>query len=76
MNLRQIIVDRGLKQKWVAGQIGITESHFSEVVRGIRKLPLEKVEPLAVLLKVSIEDVVRAAARKTNGSGCQDVPQQ
>ena len=64
MKLRQIIRERGLKQNWIAEKIGIPESHFSEVVRGKRRMPLEKVVPLAELLQIPIEDVVRAATNK------------
>jgi predicted XRE-type DNA-binding protein len=62
MNIRQMIRERGLKQAWVASQIGIGEAHFSEIARGIKRLPIEKAQPLADVLQVPVADVVRAAS--------------
>lgn len=60
MKLQDMIRARGLKQGWVADQVGVGRSHFSEIVRGIRRLPLKMVRPLAKLLDVSTDDVLDA----------------
>ena len=60
--LRDMIKDSGLKQGWIAEQIGVGESHFSEMVRGLKRVPVEKVEPLAKVLGVEIADIVRAVS--------------
>jgi len=64
MKLQQIIRDRGLKQNWIAGKIGISQTHFSEMLRGIKRFPIEKIEPLADVLQMPVKDVVRAVSRK------------
>lgn len=66
MTIQDMIRDRGLKQGWIAEQIGIGDAHFSEMARGLKRVPLEIVEPLARLLGVEIADVVRAALPKSS----------
>jgi len=61
MTLHEMIRARGLKQRWIAEQLGVGDAHFSEMVRGIKRVPIEKVEPLAKLLQVEVAEVVRAA---------------
>lgn len=58
MSLKTMISDRGLKQGWIASQLGLGESHFSEIVRGIKNMPAAKVLPLAKLLDVPAEVVL------------------
>lgn len=66
MTLKAMFAERGLKQNWIAGRLGVTQSHFSEMVRGIKSVPVEIVLPLAAMLNVSAEDVLRAVTRKPN----------
>lgn len=33
--LQEIILESGLKQKWIADKLGITESHLSRMLNGI-----------------------------------------
>ena len=50
---------RGLKQGWIAEQLGLTDPAFSLIVRGKAALPAEKIRPLAGLLRVSIAEIRR-----------------
>lgn len=54
-----MIRERGLRQNWVADQLGMGQGHFSEIVRGIKPFPSEKIEELAGIIRHPIEDVVR-----------------
>lgn len=65
MSLQQIIQERGLKQYWVAEQLGILPPRFSYMVRGTLAFPDDKVGDLAKLLRVTQADVRRAL----NGGG-------
>ena len=56
-----MIHERGLKQSWVADQIGVTQSHFSEMIRGLKRFPIEKAAPLAKVLHTDVAAVVAAA---------------
>lgn len=61
MNLQSMIRERGLKQNWVAKQIGMTKSHFSEMIRGKKRVPVKIIEPLARLLQVDVAAIISAA---------------
>jgi plasmid maintenance system antidote protein VapI len=57
-NLKKIIdIDRGLKRKWVAEQIEISESFFKQVMCGNHDLTLKKAIALAKLLKVDLYEI-------------------
>ena len=62
MTLKDLLRERGLKQTWVAGRLGLDEARFSDMVRGRRGLPVEKIGQLAALLGAEIAVVVEAAA--------------
>lgn len=62
MNLKAMIRERGLTQRWVADRLGLDEARFGDVVRGRKRLPIEKIELLAALFGVEIAVVVQAAA--------------
>jgi predicted XRE-type DNA-binding protein len=59
MNLQEMIRTRGLKQGWIAGQLGLDDSMFSRIVRGETLLPTDKVRPLATMLRVSMAEIRR-----------------
>jgi predicted XRE-type DNA-binding protein len=63
MNLQEMIRTRGLKQGWIAGQLGLDDSMFSRIIRGETLLPTDKVRPLATMLRVSMAEI-----RRTQGS--------
>ena len=62
MSLKTMVAERGLKQNWVASRLGVSQSHFSEMIRGLKSVPVEVVLPLAEILNTSAEDVLRAIA--------------
>ena len=65
MNLQQIIRDRGLKQYWVAEQLGILAPRFSYMLRGDIAFPDDKIGELAKMLRITQTEVRRAL----NGGG-------
>lgn len=62
MTLKQLILETGLKQNWIADKIGMSQSHFSEAVRGVKGVPVEKVRSLADTLRVTSDQVLAAIA--------------
>jgi predicted XRE-type DNA-binding protein len=62
MDLQGMIRDRGLKQAWIAAQIGLPEPLFSKIVRGMISLPSGKVRPLARILRVPAAELERVIA--------------
>jgi transcriptional regulator with XRE-family HTH domain len=61
MSIQALIRRRGLKQKWVAEQIGLDPGKLSIIVRGGRLLPIDKLTVLAQTLNVSTDDILKAA---------------
>lgn len=55
-----MIRQRGLKQYWVATEIGLTESYFSHILTGRRAFPPDKLGPLAKVLGVTKRDITWA----------------
>ena len=39
MNLKRIIANKGLKQRWLAQQLGLQESNFSSYLSGAKPIP-------------------------------------
>ncbi len=62
MDLRQSIRQRGLKQGWIARQIGLSEPAFSRIVNGLAVLPEGQRAGLAKLLHVSDAELARQLA--------------
>lgn len=50
MNIKKKIENRGLKQKWVAEKIGVSEAMLSLYLSGERNLSIEKEKMLVGLL--------------------------
>jgi plasmid maintenance system antidote protein VapI len=61
MNIRDMIRERGLLQKWVAREIGIEPSAFSLMVNGEKPIPPDKISPLAKALRFPVKAVREAA---------------
>ena len=59
MDLRQTIRQRGLKQGWIARQIGLSEPRLSRALNGLAILPADKRAPLAKLLRMSAAELAR-----------------
>lgn len=62
MDIRQIIREKGLKQSWVAGQVGVSEPRFSLMMTGRRPVPDDLVPRLAATLGLSKRQIVTAIA--------------
>ncbi len=57
---RALIRQRGLRQEWVAAQLGLTPDRFNHILEGRRPVPEPRDEfyaTLAVLLGVRLADV-------------------
>lgn len=65
MDLKTIISERGLKQGWIARQIGLTDNQFSRIVLGLSPVHPSLVGPLAKTLSITRAELVRAI----NGNG-------
>ena len=50
MNYKKIIKAKGIKQRWLAQQLGVTDAMVSRVVNGTQKLSYEKEYLLKKLL--------------------------
>jgi predicted transcriptional regulator len=61
MTLREMIDRKGLRHKWVAGQLGISTSYLSYILSGDRPCPDKIIPQLAGLLDVTLPQVWRAA---------------
>ena len=60
MDLQMMIRQRGLKQSWIAEQIGVREPELSLMVRGRKPVPDAVASALAKLLKVRVRDICSA----------------
>jgi antitoxin component HigA of HigAB toxin-antitoxin module len=58
--LQEIVRSRGIKQYWLAAQIGVENSRFTRILQGKANLPREKIRPLAMVLGVSMAAIERA----------------
>lgn len=59
MDIQALIRERGLKQNWIADQLGISAPYFSLILSGRRPLPEVFIKPLAKLLRVRVSDMVQ-----------------
>lgn len=55
-----MIRERGLKQGWVAAQIGVSQVALSRILDGKRDLPASAVPRIAEILNVTNQDVLNA----------------
>jgi transcriptional regulator with XRE-family HTH domain len=60
MKVQEFLHFRGKTQTQVADALGISNGHFSEMCRGIKGFPLDKVLPLAEMMNLAAVDVVSA----------------
>ena len=67
MSLKQIIHTRGLKQSWVASQLGISAPRFSYMARGALPFPDDKIKDLARVLSVTQAEIRRALNGGSDG---------
>ncbi len=57
INLKKILIDRGIKQYEIANVLGIDESLISKHINGARELREEIKEKLAKLINIKKEDI-------------------
>lgn len=55
--LKEILDERGLKQNWVAEQVGITPTTFGNILHNRFNTSLEVALQLALVLNVKVEDI-------------------
>jgi len=61
--VRQALAGKGKTQRWLAKEVGITESALSNILRG-RNLPsLETAVEIARITRVPVQSFVNAAGR-------------
>lgn len=54
-NLKKILENRGIKNKYIAEKVGISGSHFSNIVNGKTVPNLELALKIAKIMKVPVE---------------------
>ena len=62
-NIKDIIVSKGLKQSFVAEQVGLTSQSFSDILNNRNLLRVEHIPELADALGVEIEDFFRKKSK-------------
>jgi Helix-turn-helix domain len=60
MALKDLIRDCGMKQGWLAGQLGYSVGGFAVICQGRRNLPIDKLRALAELLHRPVDEVLTA----------------
>ena len=55
--LRKLLIDRGIKQTWLANRAGITDTALSEIVTGKRTPTLPVAKRIARVLEMRVEDI-------------------
>ena len=53
-DIKPVLVRQGRKQRWIAEQIGFTEAHVSNIIRGKRTIDGVRAEKIAHLLGESV----------------------
>ena len=61
MDLKQRVKDRGLKQKGIATDLGVSEGTISKWLNREAVVPTSYLRPLSELLKVPLEELLPAA---------------
>lgn len=54
-NIREL---KNYTQQYMAGQLGITQAGYSKIEKGETRLSYEKLEKIAGILQVSVQDVI------------------
>lgn len=68
-DIEHMIRDSGLKKTWIAGQLDIEQTRFSNMLYGRKPFPDDKVAKLAGLLRRSVREVREAIAALSGGGG-------
>lgn len=56
-NLKKIIMERGLKENYIATQMGIKPNYFSMIIKGKHVPSVEIALKLKEILNISIEEI-------------------
>jgi len=56
-HLEKYLNDHGIKQKWVAGKIGMDESQFCRIVSGDRRMPADVLVELMKTLSCEAHEI-------------------
>lgn len=56
-NLKALREERGIKQKYIAEQLGISANYYSQIENGHRPPQVEHLLKLRVLLNVSLDEI-------------------
>ena len=56
--LREMIDERGLKQKFIADEIGVSETAFSAMLNGRQKIDVDTFFAIAGVLRMSPDEIV------------------
>lgn len=57
--IKQLISEKGLKQKYVAEQMGMSANDFSNMMNGRKEFKVEHVAPLCKALDISANELFR-----------------
>jgi len=58
-NIRSLRLSRGIKARWMADQLGISSSAYSNLETGRRKIDLNRAIQIAAVLGISLQDIVK-----------------
>ena len=61
MDLKQTIREKGLRQRDIAGALGVSEATMSKWVNRDTPIPMGMIRPLAAAIGVTLEDIVPEA---------------
>lgn len=56
--LREMIDERGLKQKFIADEIGVSETAFSAMLNGRQRIDVDTFFAIAGVLRMSPDEIV------------------
>lgn len=56
--LSKLLEDRGIKQRWLAQNLGVSDATISKALAGERSFKNKQIEKIAFLLGVEIEHII------------------
>ena len=58
MNMKKAIISKGMKQKYIAKELGISESHLSRMINGFHPFQEHYKEKIAEMLSIPRNKIV------------------
>ena len=58
LNMKDAIISKGMKQKYIAKELGISESHLSRMINGFHPFQEKYKEEIAEMLSIPRNDIV------------------